>query len=621
MLTVALIVGFLAISLVFGAGTVLCRPWWLARPATAPAYGLLAVAVVGHIAWVAVWVHQAAGFGYAVLVLLGSAAVLVRARVWGSWRSWLPSLALCAGVGAACVGYNFLWGGGDDPFFTASNRYIPMPPDNFLQQIFADRLWKDESTTLMMGDWNGSDRPPLMSGLLLLARPLGLLLGTVGDDAARTQPAYLQLDFAMSVLSQLLWVPAVQCLLRVLRFSPRVTATSVLFCAVTPVVFTNTTYTWPKLLAAALALGAVALLADSVLDPAPARRAPFVVAVLLTVLAFLAHGGIAFSVPMFLVLGVWCLRRMPRPHRLRSVLLGGGAAVLAYVPWQLYGRLADPTTNRLLKWHLGGVIPPTDESFSHVLVDSYSTTPFSELVHNRWTNLQVVFGPELSARWSTDPGWVGRVRVVDFYGTGLALGLGSFLVVGFLAYVGARRLPRRAARRPLAAAERLAALLVLTCLLCLLLWALVMFLPTAAVVHQGSYAWLLILLAVPFAAIVSRVPGIGIAAIGLSVLYAQLAYFSPTPALDGPLSHGWLLALGGGALVAAAATWWAAHDGAPEETDRAPAYRGRRVAVPSRRASDGERTGSDVPEPAATPRMPRGNGRPPAAATTQGDSQ
>lgn len=615
MLTVDLALGFLALALIFGAGTLLCRPWWAPRPVTAPAYGLMVVALVAHLTWIAYWAHHVVGLACSALVLVGSIVVVCRARVWRSWRAFAPVLALTAGVGAACIGFTFLWSGADDPFLTAMNRFRGMPVDNYLQHMFADRLWKDESTTAFLAEWNGSDRPPLMSGLLLLARPLGPLLG-VPQDADQYHLANMQLAFAMSMLSQLLWVPAVHCLVRCLRFSSRVAGLSVLFCAVTPVVFFNTTFTWPKLLAAALAVAAVALLADAILDDPPARRAPFVAAVVLTVLAFLSHGGVAFTVPVFLVLGIWVLRRIEPRRRLRAVAVAGGVAVLTYLPWQLYGAVADPTTNRLLKWHLAGVIPPTDESLSHVLVDAYAAKSTGELLDDRWANLKIIVEPQLAGRWSSDPGWVGRVREQDFYATGIALGLGALFVIALLVAAAVRVVRRR----PLDRTERLSVVTVLACFLSIALWGLLMFIPGSAVVHVGSYAWLLLLLAIPFAHVAHRLPTVAMTAIGLSLLYAQLAYLAPSAALTGPLfSQVALMTLLGGALVSIAAV--RAMTGADAgEAWRSDHRGGRRIAVresatagraPAPAAGGGERSSANHD---LTPRMTRG-ARPDGALT------
>jgi hypothetical protein len=572
-LTVYLALGFAALGVVLGAGILLCRPWWSARPATAPAYGLLAVAVTAHLSWVATWTHQVLGIAFSALVLLGAMLVLWHGRVWRHWRTVVPDLMLCAGIGAMSVGLAFLWGGAADPFQTTANRFREMPVDNRLQHLFADLLWNDESTTAMLGDWNGSDRPPLMSGVLLLIRPLGLFLG-VPTDADVLHPANMQLAFALSVVSQLLWVPAAQCLLRCLRFSSGTTALTIVFCAVTPVVFHNTTYTWPKLMAAAFAVAALALLADVVLGASPARAAPFVAAVALTVFAFLSHGAVAFTAPLFLVLGIASLRRLPRRRRFAAVVLAGGAAVVAYLPWAAYGAIADPTTNRLLKWHLGGRMEPTDRSLTQVLVDAYTKTPVSDLLHHRWTNLRLILDPQLAGRWSNDPGWVARVREQDFFATGLALGLGALFLVGFLARTFVRV---RDGQRP-DPADRLRVVIVLASLLCILVWALLMFQEEGAAVHQGSYAWVLVLLAVPFASISCRSPALGVGAIAMSVLYAQLVYLTPTTALAGRLSHVALMTLLGGALVSGAAVRWASTDDL-RDPGPAPRYRGRRRAT------------------------------------------
>ncbi|GAB3247982.1 hypothetical protein [Nocardioides dilutus] len=550
MLAVDLTLGFVVLTVVGGASAVASRPLWTQRPHLAPAYALLGLGLVAHVVWVLFWVEPLVGKAGSIALLATAAAVVARDRPWRVWQQWAPLVTLTAGVGALIVGFTFLWGGADNPFATEVTRFVSLPSDNSIPHLFADRLWKGESTIGFLGDWNGSDRPPLQSGLLLLVRPLGRFLG-VAQGADQYELANMQLAAASSILAQLMWVPAVHCLVRTLRLRRVTAAVTVLFCAASPAVFLHTTYTWPKLMAAGLAVAATVLLVDPLVSGARPRVPDFVAAMVLAVLAFLTHGAVVFCAPLLILLGVLVLRRTDRRSGARSVGVGALLAVLAYLPWALYTRVADPSNNRLLKWHFAGVTEPNNDSLVATIVHAYRTTPGHELLANRRANLANVFRLSLTERLDFTNDWPSRMRAYDFYGTAIALGLSSLLTVGLVVWVGTRLL----LRLPVRASERVGMILCLGSVASIIFWALVMFLPDGAIVHQGSYAWLLVLLAVPFAFLADRVPALGWVLIGFGLMYVQVAYSSPTERLVGPLSRTSLVTMLAGAVLCGLATW------------------------------------------------------------------
>jgi hypothetical protein len=232
MIAPALILSFLLLGLVAGASAVVSERAWRDRPVLAPVYAVLGLALVAQVIWLVFWVSPWSGITTSVLVVAASVALLVRARVWTTWRAWAPIVALTASTGLFTVGLAFLYGGAGDPLTTFTNRFMGLPSDNALQHLFADRLWRgDDPSTPLLSDWQGSDRPPLQSGLLLLVRPFGLVLG-ISPGSQVFSSGVLALGMAASLTAQLVWVPAVHAMVRVLGHSRRTASVTVLFCAI-----------------------------------------------------------------------------------------------------------------------------------------------------------------------------------------------------------------------------------------------------------------------------------------------------------------------------------------------------------------------------------------------------
>jgi hypothetical protein len=559
---IAAVVSFAVLATITGAAVQLLSHWWRATPSLAGAHGLLGLGLALHAMWMAYWVTPGLGIAVAWGLLVGAIVVLVRARAWRSWRGWAGPVALTAGAGAASLGLTFLWGGAQASFATVGLRFVcgpppadggcgPLPPDNLLPQLFADRLWLGEGTAAILGDWNGSDRPPLQSGAILLLRPIAGAFG-VPHDAAALDPLNAQWAFAASVVCQLTLIVAVLTLVEALGFHRRVAALAATFATVIPLSVVNVPYTWPKILSGALAVAGVAVLARAIRTRPPRLVVPLTVAASLATLSLLAHGTGAFALPLFACLGMVVLRR----HGVRfaetaAACLAVVAVVSAvYAPWQLYATYADPSTNRLPKWHLAGVIAPDDRSLLAALEDSYTSTPLDTLIDARIANLEMAFGPGLEARFSSASDWPMQIRSQDFFTSVYAIGLGTVLCIGlaFVLLICALR------RRPVSARLRLSALLLGLSLLSMLLWICVLFLPGGAVVHVSSHTWLLLFAVIPLACLAARWFWAGVAVTVAQAGYSGAAYWSPAA---GPsnLDPGWAAVYAGGVLVMAAVVW------------------------------------------------------------------
>jgi hypothetical protein len=518
----ALALSLLTVALIVGAGAVVTRRLWSRTPWLAPAYGLLSLGLAAHVAWLLCWWSRAACVSFAVAVMVLSAAALVRARFWSLWRTWLPLAALSSSVLALAVGHTFLWGGLRDPFLTVATRYGALPGDNVLQYKFAYHLWNHLSTVLFYSDWNGSDRPPLQSGVLLLTRPFESLMG-VSNGVSYTDVHGMQWGLAASIVAQLMWVPGLYALLRALRFGPGVAALTIAFVSVLPLAVWNTTFTWPKMMSAGLALAALAILVTVLLDR-PTRVAMSVCsAAALFVLAFLSHGAAAFVAPAFVVLGLMAIRgRGFKTSAAVSALIVVTAALL-YLPWVLYGKYADPNHARLLKWHFAGVIPPDNRPFLPTLIDAYRNASMSEIMGARRANLSRVFDHGIDGRLHPGTGWQDSWRSQDFFSPTFAIGLGTLVLVFWLGFwlTGLLRRRRRSAELTLSV------VVVLACFACMIAWALVLFLPDGATVHVGTYVWLLVFAAIPFAWMARWSVRIAVPVLVAQAAYAAVVYNDP----------------------------------------------------------------------------------------------
>ena len=542
MFAVITALAFAIVLVVAGASAMLLERFWLGRGYLAIAYALLGLGLIAQVIWIAYWLLPAAGVVLSFATLAASVVVLVVKPVWSRWRTWLPLVVLTLALGAVYLGFLFLYGGSDDPFTTAALRFRTMPPDNVIQHLFADRLWKGQPTTLVIGDWNGSDRPPLQSGFLLLVRPFEGLFG-VAPAADVYDSTNLRFAFAASVAAQLTWIPATYALVRSLGFHGRVASLSVAFVAFIPLTVLNSVYTWPKLLSAGLAVAGIALLIDAARNATHRPLVPFASAATLAILAILSHGGAALALPIFIAIGFIVLRRYPL-RRAGAIAAISAACVLAlYAPWLLYGRFADPSHDRLLKWHFAGYIPPDNSSFLSRLIEAYTTTPIVELLSNRVSNLQRVFDFSFASRFGE--GGIGVAREADFYATTWSIGLGFMLALGFIVTgVGLR-----VAKKAIGERARISLVLLLAAMASIVLWAVAMFLPDGAVVHQGSPIWLILLAAVPFAWLAEKRPVIAVIALLVQLAYSAIVYWSPIDGQPSDLSRTALMIVIAGGLL------------------------------------------------------------------------
>ena len=454
--------------------------------AVSVALAVVGVALASYLTIVIVFLSPTVG---PIVIAAGWVAVAVyfiRVKAWRVPREVTAIFILAVAILFIHLGLLYLWQFDGSFWALAQDRFIPggLPPDNILPAQLAEHIGLGESTHRFVGDWNGSDRPPIQAGFILLFAGPAVLIGESATGAA-----------AASVVAQALWIPATFAFLRALGAPVRGAMIAITFAALTSTIIVNSVFTWPKLLAAAMTLAALAMLA-SIGDSDLRARSLFIGAVIASTLGLLAHGGSAFALPTVLVFVVWKYGRSGWGVLVRHTLWGAAAFGVLYAPWFLFQRFVDPPGDRLLKWHLAGAIPITDEPFLSVLRHSYASLTLGQIVANKWANFRLVFDGDL-LRGVYPPGAASRGarNGAEFLYTSNALSFAAVLILALAAYV----LIARVRGQRLGATDRRLALACVATLPSLVAWALIMFGPATTLVHQGSHAWLLILLTAPVA--------------------------------------------------------------------------------------------------------------------------
>lgn len=435
-----------------------------------PLAAFAAVAFAGYVTFWACFAHPMLGRVAAFALLAAAVAVLWRRR-----HAALPSevvgavhdvARLAVVVGCFYLALLHLFPSSLDLFSLAANRFrVALPADNFLTFATAERLLRGDNPRASIGDWLSSDRPPLQTGWQLLTLPLTSALGLEPQAAGATA----------AVCFQLAWIAAAYGLLRRLGLDRRRTCGWIAVLALSGFFLQNSIFTWPKLSAAAFACGAFA---GWVFPPPGARRMTATLAgAVLAALAWLSHGGVAFS---FIVLLPWVAWRCLRGEA-RHWLSAAAVFLLLGAPWLAYQKFYDPPGNRLLKWHLGGQISVDPRGTVQTLRENYAALPASEILAHKRAN----FSTQLAGNWTRlfDFSVAGADdrRTDEFFHTARAFTWWSLALLA---------LPVAAFRRS-SASRRPQFALALWVALTLPVWCLLMFLPGSAIVHQGSYAVML----------------------------------------------------------------------------------------------------------------------------------
>jgi hypothetical protein len=487
----------------------------------------IALAASGIAAMLAFWAYYAdptIGQATAFLIVLGSIQGIVLSRPDRLDRGVLRELAVPAALWALGSAFvlllGFLHGGTDQPLAMATTRFShQLPTDNEIPRFFADWYFHHghSGTPPPFADWLSSDRPPLQVGYVLAQRPFGW------DDAG----LHYQV---LGVVVQQLWIVGIWALLCAARLRPLARGLAIFAAMVSDIAIVHGFFVWPKLIAAAFVLGALAMVLSE--DWPRLRRSPYAAVLFasLCALAMLAHGASAFGLIPLLIIGA--LRGLPSWRWLGIAALVG---VVLLGPWSAYQRFADPPGNRLLKWQIGGSLAIDERGTLATIADGYRDAGLDGTLQNKWGNVTKLVGQkevEGAVRAASDDIGEGH------WGLALAsLRLPRFFsllpLLGMLLVAPIAMLFARARGRPDGPEWRFALISFAFCGLACAIWALLMFgePDSSTTIHVGS-------LAVPLLAICACVVGayavssrLAIVLVGLNALLVLVLY---TPALSPP---------------------------------------------------------------------------------------
>jgi hypothetical protein len=390
--------------------------------------------------------------------------------------------------------------------------------DNELPYYLAERLYNGVDPRQVWAGWQSSDRPPLQSGLLLVQMPIGYLPTLHGGWSRVPSPAGGMSEFVLTnqskswsliygVALQCLWVPALWQLWQAAGLSRRKAGVALLFVALTGFALVNSVYTWPKMLAAALAVSAISL---ALFPRRPDDTASSLVSAglwgLAAALAFLTHSGVAFTLVPFALL---LLFRWYYPGFLR-LAVAAGVFVAATVPWSFYQLLYDPPGNKLIREHLAGHMQNWDDGRLALLNigDAYREAGFRKSAENKLANLLALVRasehPD-DEQYPWPPGGHPEPWPID----ATSLRRSEFLCLIWapgLLNVGWLVAARWVCGRPVPVDPTLGFTLPALALVSTVVWILLMFGPETTVIHQGSYATLLLIFAA-LAAWLTTLPG------------------------------------------------------------------------------------------------------------------
>jgi hypothetical protein len=336
-----------------------------------------------------------------------------------------------------------------------------LPSDNILPGLLAYRVVLRASTERPVpplwprGD-RASERPPLQAAVVVTAG--SLVPGIRGDEYQ-----------ILATLCQAQWLPALWLIGAACGFPRRTQAFVLAACAVSGFFFINTIYTWPKLFAASLMLGGLAIALDPPPQEASSRRARVILAAALGALSLLAHPGPAFTI--LALPFCWPLWRpivRLRPSG-RDALAGMVVIALLVAPWFAYQAFIDPPTGRIVREHLAD--GRVEGSVAEAIVHANLARPLGEHVRIRAMNLVSQLGDPAAAIW---PGSIAHGQGEQFFHHGASLGL---LLLGVAMALAPPRpgTPDDTVRR-----------LAIVALLALALWSLLVFAPGQALIHHGS---------------------------------------------------------------------------------------------------------------------------------------
>jgi hypothetical protein len=489
--------------------------WWMSPTAGAIASIAATAAAAAAIAWLVARLDRAT---MSHATPLGVAALV-----------WIAYAVFVLAFGMAPSGFQ-------SPLGSMAQRFVELPGDNLLPWIFAQQIAAEHVQSPMAGGWLSSDRPPLQTAYLLASIVPFLPRAEVH---AQVQASLLQA----------LWVPGTWILLASFGLARGAVFLALAAGMFSGFAFTHVLFTWPKLLPVAYVAVTAAVLFNAPRETLSDPRVGATVGAALA-LAMLTHAGSVFII-LGLGLVLLALRRVPGLQSLTATAVAG---IVIMLPWMLYQALVDPPGNRLAKWFLAGVVEVDSRPLGQSVREAYAALAPGEFMRNKAQNVEAMIGPadypalvwKASTTGLDDPG-AETLRHRQFLHFIAALGMLALAPLAWLA-------PRAWRAREFKASLCLFAV----CLVTIIPWVLVIFVPRGTVIHTGSLAVVCFLFASAMLAFYAASRWLAIAAMALHAALTLDVYGRAKPLAAGASLadyHGFL-AIAGVALVVTCALLW-----------------------------------------------------------------
>jgi hypothetical protein len=359
--------------------------------------GLVASGVLSYIAFWAYFATKDVGTTYSFLLAGGS--VLAIAYCWkeggldGEILRQLRTPLLLWVLGSAfVVFFGFLHGGYHNPIPMSALRFSgQLPSDNDIPRYFTEwfATHGHQHPPEYPAEWLFSDRPPLQVGYTLAQRGF---MNTA-------QGLHYQI---LCVIEQCLWIPGMWAVLVAVKLRPLTRATAMLVAMISDIAIVHGFFVWPKLIAAAFLLAALAvILSPEWRQDGRDWRIGVLIGALLG-LSMLSHGSSVFGV---IPLAIFALFRGIPSWRWLAV--AGAALLVLYLPWSYYQKHGDPPGNRLLKWQLGGVTEVTPEGTVEAIENGYSEQGLDGVITLKEENFEEMAGwPRTKREFDEGKAWL-----------------------------------------------------------------------------------------------------------------------------------------------------------------------------------------------------------------------
>jgi len=131
---------------------------------------------------------------------------------------------------------------------------------------------------------------------------------------------------------------------------------------------------------------------------------------------------------MFSLIALAPLALCMRPNK-ATLAAALGAFLTIVLPWICYQKFYEPPGNRLLKWHIAGVIPIDDRGVFETLYTSYHEISWASILYNKKANLEILFEKAPWCSFDLSPAHAGVNRAAELFYFFRGLGLGSWLLL------------------------------------------------------------------------------------------------------------------------------------------------------------------------------------------------